>query len=301
MNPTKTSDLARAVRAAGTTRKIYLPKSQQHGKGHGSADPELLHARDSFMKLPRFLLLTAAAAAFCATSSVLPAVTIVDARWYANAWDGVGSAGEELFTSLGIPASGTIAGTDGNNTSRFTVSQQGTGDQATFSYGMEHAREAGVPDALAQGGGQMKFTVGANTTYALSGSYAASHTGGTGEVYFAGYLYDLTAGAFLFNSVQTSQGIGNESFTLGGSGGDVFSHVSGTLTGGLLSGHTYMLSFGTRIQDLPTTNAAATATGNLTLKIGGGAPASVPEGGAGIASVVVALAALAGARRQLRR
>jgi hypothetical protein len=63
-----------------------------------------------------------------------------------------------------------------------------------------------------------------------------------------------------------------------------------------------MLSFSAITQAYPSSDAGASANGNFTLKIGGGAPtASVPDGGATLGLLAAAFAAFAGARRRLAR
>jgi hypothetical protein len=270
-----------------------------HRRPRAAAVSELLNARDSLMKSSKLLFIAAVATAYCATSSALSALTIVDARFYATAWDGVGSADEQLFTSLAFPAGETILGAEGGNSASLAIGHAGSGDQATFSYAFDQLRQGAV-DSLAQGGGQVKFTVGADTTYALSGNYAASHLGGAGQVYFASFLYDLTAGGFLYNAGQISTNTADESFTLGGAGGDSYNGTTGASTGSLLAGHTYMFSMSASIQAYPGVDAGATAQGDFTLKIGGGAPtAQVPDSSSSLGCVALGLAALAAVRRRV--
>jgi hypothetical protein len=117
-------------------------------------------------------------------------------------------------------------------------------------------------------------------------------------VSFFSYLYDATPAheTDLFYNYQGSQATLNESFVLGGTRGDAGYSLSGSLTGDLIAGHTYRWSFEAYNANF-SADGGASATGNFTLKIGGGA--NLPDGGTTLALLGFALSGMAWARRKL--
>jgi hypothetical protein len=112
--------------------------------------------------------------------------------------------------------------------------------------------------------------VNTDTTYSLSGMFSATDVGSPGRVYSNVLLYDQGAGTMLFQDWNDSYSTANESFILGVAGdGDVSNFTIGSLTGNLLAGHNYRLFFKDFIQAYPTADQGASATGCVTLAIGG--------------------------------
>lgn len=126
----------------------------------------------------------------------------------------------------------------------------------------------------------MLFTVDANTTYSLSGKFDVTDvtSPSPGSVHFVGYLVDLTTTTYLFLSEQFSRETANESYVLGGNGGDWGNSLAGSLTGNLIAGHNYKWhSLASIVAYTVTGDGGASAEGDITLKIGSGGTTTVPE------------------------
>jgi len=128
------------------------------------------------------------------------------------------------------------------------------------------------------------FTTSEDTTYSLSGLFssdAANHVNSYVE------LVGLSGDGLLFTDNTTSRNTANESFTLGVSGdGDFHNATSGSLTGILLAGYSYRLTFQQEILAFNIADNGATATGCLTLSIG---DASANQCGVGAVPVPAAV------------
>ena len=112
------------------------------------------------------------------------------------------------------------------------------------------------------------FTVNQATTYSLAGLY--SMTGPASATYFRVYLYDNTAQASVFEDFNYSQNTANEFFNLGTVvDADTTNVTTGSLTGNLVAGHQYSLFFENYISNFSQSDTGATATGCVTLSIGG--------------------------------
>lgn len=85
-------------------------------------------------------------------------------------------------------------------------------------------------------------------------------------------LYDITADTHVFNSYQLSEVTTNESFILGGTGGDENNLLVGSLTGELIAGHQYLYAYNAILRSLPDTTQGATASGGHSLGF-----TSIPE------------------------
>lgn len=142
-----------------------------------------------------------------------------------------------------------------------------------------------------QSNGQVHFSVDQNVDYEASGFYASVDLDGR-ELQLSLSLYDWDLGAFVFKSFQYSQTTVNESFTLGGSGGDYGNENFGSLLGTLLAGHNYQLNYGVSLRTIsidPT--GTATAAGYLSFAL-------VPEPSTALL-IGMGLVAMSAARRHL--
>ena len=133
------------------------------------------------------------------------------------------------------------------------------------------------------------FTPTANVDYLISGAYAAQDDDGRQFGLYA-QIYDTTTSTQIYRSDQESFSTSNESFVLGGSGGDTNNFSFGSPAGTLIGGHTYFVYFDAGIVAYPTESSVqADASGYVTL-------AFVPEPNTA-ALVIAGLLGLAGWRR----
>jgi hypothetical protein len=113
--------------------------------------------------------------------------------------------------------------------------------------------------------GSIYFRVGAEAHYVLAGAYTATDYDGR-TITLDVSLKDLTADTVLFENQQISRVTPHESFTLGMEGGDSGDSLEGSLTGTLLPGEDYILTYEYRIDTrIDPTALAATASGFLSL------------------------------------
>ncbi len=126
----------------------------------------------------------------------------------------------------------------------------------------------------AQSNGGIFFSSDTNLDFVASGSYAATDSEGR-RTWFDADLYDVTDSVYLFRSQQHSDQTVNESFTLGGAGGDLLNLVEGVLAGTIIAGHDYRLTYFTQIMAFPSTTTGASAVGFLSINF-------VPEPGTAV-------------------
>jgi hypothetical protein len=84
-------------------------------------------------------------------------------------------------------------------------------------------------------------------------------------------LIDVDTLTYVFRSEQSNIG-GVTLLTLGGTAGNDYNILSGSLTGTLLAGHTYIWNGFAQTQAYPTEDGGATGSGDVSLTIG-----AVPE------------------------
>lgn len=204
------------------------------------------------------------------------------------------------FSGTSIPTGQLLDATAGDYFSRTKIDYTGSGNQVTLLNTFDQKR-SGLPNNYSNSEGLMNFTADANTTYNLSGFFTDSDVSTAGLLYFESYLLDITSSTTLAYSIQRSEHTLNESFILGGSGGDSYDFSLGALSGSIISGHQYQWYFYTLTDAYPDADGGATATGYLKLDIGGGAPSSssVPDSGSTIALMGVAFLGLGLIRRKL--
>jgi hypothetical protein len=138
----------------------------------------------------------------------------------------------------------------------------------------------------------------------LSGQFSVTDVTTSGSVYSFVYLRDVTNSTYLYRDLDQSVNTLNESFNVGIFGEGDYHNISlGSASGNLIAGNQYQFNFVHFIQAYPTADGGASATGCVTLSIGGATGAgscgiSVPEPmpltllGAGLAAL--------GLRRRLR-
>jgi hypothetical protein len=203
----------------------------------------------------------------------------------------------DIANPTAVPSSDTLQASIGNASANVPYSL----DTSGFSFEIDYAvgsMDAG--DSQHAGlGTNLYFTVDVATDYAASGAFTAVDSEGR-RVSFDAQLWDLGPAAIgpstnLFVSMQWSEETPNESFVLGGLGGDFETQLSGSLTGTLQPGRVYALNVGANLGstlDHRSLASGATAIGHFTF-------AFVPEPGtAGL--VVSGLLVIAGRRRRAR-
>ena len=184
-----------------------------------------------------------------------------------------GFTDQESSTPTALPFSGSDTATTGGSSAATTYSLT----DAELDLTISHAREGIVSgsQASALSDGSIYFSVGAAVDYELAGTYTAVDPLGR-RIYLEVRLRDVTNGTDLFFDRQESHATANESFVLGGAGGDHGNLGSGSLTGTLLPGNEYLLDYSLLIQAYPQpAGDAATATGGITLTF---LPMPVPVG-----------------------
>lgn len=207
------------------------------------------------------------------------------------------SYGARTVSAAGVGTSSTTA-----------INWLDTGSGALFDFDMRHSREGMVSSYAQSFASSVQFTVGPqNTTYAISGTYNASHPGSSGYVFQEAQLANVN-GFTPFYEYGYSTATINETLTLGALNDGESNAGFGTLTGTLMAGHTYRFYFNSYIQAYPDPDNGATADGCVTLSIGGatgagacGLPTAVPDAGSSALLLGPTLAALFALGRRASR
>jgi hypothetical protein len=207
----------------------------------------------------------------------------------------------DTYSETSLPASHTLNAAQESNYNRLQINYNASGNNATFSQEISQGRDGSLY-SYALHDSDMYFTVSANTTYTLSGYYHVDDPG-TSSGYVAYYSQLVRADGVLPQSLsysyQISDNTTDESFVLGGPGGDSVSQVSGSLTGELVAGGEYFWKTYIVFQGNKDEGNGAIARGNFTLTLGNGA-APVPEPAALAVWVVGALGMSFVGRRRLQ-
>lgn len=189
---------------------------------------------------------------------------------YTAADDRSGGDAYETLYPTALPYSDTSTSVDGGASSESEYDLSDAGFDITF----DHSRVSTL-DSYGYSAGLIYFSVDQDVDYVASGSYSVVDPDGR-SVLLNTLLWDLTAASSLFVSQQESNATPNESFTLGGTGGDYYNNNTGSLTGTLIAGNDYRLYYAIDLYTSPSASTSgATATGSVSLSF-------VPEPGTGL-------------------
>jgi hypothetical protein len=185
--------------------------------------------------------------------------------------------------SSGLFGSRSLLAVDNGNSSATDINWVDTGSGALFDFDMNHTRTGAlysISQTLAQG---LLFTANENTTYNITGQYTVDDVTSAGRSYSDVYLQNITSGnTILFRDYSYSDNTVDESFTVGiASEGDAVNIFAGSQAGNLIAGNQYRFYFSNYVQVYPTADGGSSATGCVTLSIGGATGA----GSCGISSV----------------
>ncbi len=179
------------------------------------------------------------------------------------------------YAGTGIPATQTLNAVSGASSNTTEINYAGDADSAIFSTNILHNinNTGGLDvdeccDHAKTNLIQMEFTVNTNSSYSISGFYDIT---GLAESKFLVGLADITDSILLFRENSVSRNTVDESHNLGDvTDGDFANELDGLLTGNLIAGHDYVLSFDSFINahdGLNEYESIASASGNVTLSI----------------------------------
>jgi hypothetical protein len=216
--------------------------------------------------------------------------------------DSIGFGVQTPFQSKLIPTDQTVTVTDGSSSSSTRYMYSGVGDNVSLSAFFTQSRAGALNSATESMGTLIRFTVDTDSTYRLLGEYTVDDVGPTsGFVRFSASLRDgdEVSGTLLLRTEQRSSNTVDEQLRFGEFGGDQLNTFSGSLTGMMLAGHTYTLTYDAVSQANPDADTGMSARGAWALDIGDGAPlTSVPDSGSTAAMLTVALAGVFAIRRR---
>ena len=202
------------------------------------------------MKQVLFSAVLLAVVAVCTAPADASIVTISSNYVVAEANDGFAS-NYDIFSGTSIPTSTPLSAVAGAASSDVDIHYYTLGGQTILNNQFDFVRTGDYASYSYIYNGSTHFSVDADTTYDLSGFIDVTDVGDAGRVYMFGFLFDVTTHSYAAYSEQESLNTQNESFTLGGAGGDNAHTFSGSLTGTLIAGHSYEWYYNTLIQADP--------------------------------------------------
>lgn len=187
--------------------------------------------------------------------------------------------GSFAFKDVSFPFSATHTGTTSGSTSGiasydFNVS----GNNGDFHADVDLIR-SGAENSQVIASGQFYFQVSELSSFDIGGLWNIS--GRTGLFFYA-QVRDLTVGGgpegYVFSSLQESLNTPDESFQIGGSGGDSFNLLVGSAPGYLIAEHEYLFQYGFQ-QAYGNSNpsSASSSSGSIDFNIKPGAPPVSPS------------------------
>ena len=230
-------------------------------------------------------LCTASLLLLAALTANASPITITSSYIGVYAYDGIAGDVNDVDTSVAF-GSRSILAVDGGNSSATDINWVDTGSGALLDFDMNHVRTGSYLSYSQSYQSVLNFTANVNTTYSISGEYSADDATTAGRTFSLVYLRNITAGNVdEFRDFEFSEQTVDESFTVGTAGeGDLNSAFTGSQFGNLIAGNEYSFYFSNFTQAFPSADGGASATGCVTLSIGGatgagscGAIPSVPE------------------------
>lgn len=161
-----------------------------------------------------------------------------------------------------------------------------------FSATFDQSRTGGPFDS-AYGWTSSDFSASNDEPYSISGTF----TNSGGRTSLEAYLYDDTAGTFLFHNYQ--ENVGGTTLTLGNTAGNTGnSYLIGSLTGNLVAGHQYQWYAAAFMDAFPSADDGATASGFANLQF---AATPAPEPASMLAWSLIAGVGAVGYRLRKRK
>lgn len=158
----------------------------------------------------------------------------------------------------------------GTSVAGFESNRVDTGSGALLDHDIHLSYTGNELDAAEARDERLKFVALADTTYDLSGLFTVTDNSGPSRVDLFVNLRDLSTNTYLFFDRTESISTNSGSYVLGAAGdGDLSNNTFGNLTGSLISGHAYQLSFRYGIYGQSGSPQNSSATGCVTLSIGG--------------------------------
>jgi hypothetical protein len=187
-----------------------------------------------------------------------------------RASDGPKSNVSQELNPAALPFNTTSTVMNGGHTNTTTYNLTTAG----FDFRFDHFLNGNISSKV-QTLGRLSFEVSQDMIYDLTGSYTL--TGDEGIFYYTNF-YNTFTSTYLFENYQRGLNNANESFTVGGEGGDDY-YLFGSKTGTLAPGNTYELYYEAVIQDdKASVGSSASAAGDLRLTLSP-VPSPVPEPG----------------------
>lgn len=240
----------------------------------------------------------AALGLFVSVGAMGAAVTISSSQATASAGtDSIFNNASQYSYGTSIPDSTLLSPSYLSGYANLQIDKSIIGGQTLLSSGFDLKRGAVIGAYTRASIDSLYFSVDADTSYDISGLLNVDASSGSvaGRVNFYAYLLDLDTFQYLNYSSQISTLTVDESFVVGGNGGDASNLSDGSLTGQLLAGHSYQWATGVYLESTTTGDLGATAIGNMLLRIGP-SDATVPEPSSLALALAAALGVMAAAR-----
>lgn len=192
-------------------------------------------------------------------------INVTDWRLVTYARDTMGPSVEAIDTTVTLPFAEVHTATDGPTTAQSAYDFAMYEHSASFDFLFDYNRS--VSDSSAISTGSIDFVSTQTINYTVAGWFALS---GTGRISMSAGIRNLSGygGEVVYREDHESQFTPDESFTLGVSGGDVSSVEIGDLSGSLIAGTPYRLTYSYLIENYPfASDSAATAEGKLTFTL----------------------------------
>lgn len=122
-------------------------------------------------------------------------------------------------TNYVVPYSTTLNISSGNSSNATTINYASDAVSAIFDYDFSHSidnttGDTSSADYVMTEVNRLYFTANGDSTYTIDGYYSMSGPSGT-AVILNTFMFDHTAGKYLFSDYSSSRSTANESFTLG--------------------------------------------------------------------------------------